>query len=153
MTLITGNSARLSWDASAKARKKGLTFIEVMVTIVILTSGLVAIYRAFFIGVNYVERLSHRLYALNLLDSKIAVIEKDFRSLKDFNIGAMTESAVIDHHTVDFQYTIHMAPVGKLLSVFALDITLTWQERGQIMSISRSAYFSGITSLSGERGS
>jgi hypothetical protein len=128
-------------------REAGLTFMEVMVTAVILSAGLVALYRSFFICADIVTHLSNRLYALNLIESRVATIERDFRSLKDFDIGAMSEEAVINNRPVTFTYTIDLQPVGELLSVFRLDITLSWEERGHVLSLSRSAYFSGLRSV------
>ncbi len=116
-------------------------------TSVILAAGLVAIYRAFFTGVNYLQHLSCRLYALNLIENRIASAEKNFRSLKDFDIGPLTETSLVNNYPVEFHYAVNLEPVGTLLSVFKLDIALSWEERGHTVTISRSAYFSGITSL------
>ncbi|MBF0570108.1 MAG: prepilin-type N-terminal cleavage/methylation domain-containing protein [Candidatus Omnitrophica bacterium] len=142
MTLRIGEAGR-----DAKASRRGITFIEVMVTAVILSAGLVAIYRAFFIGVDYLDHLSRRLCALDLIDNRVAVIERDFRALKDVDVGALNETVVLNSHPVDFTYHIQLKPVGQLLSVFQLDISLSWQERGREITISRSAYFSGAGSL------
>lgn len=144
MTLRIGNRSFLRKGFS---HKKGLTFFEVMVTAVVLSVGLVAIYRSFFITIDHLQYLSCRLYANNLIETKIAHVEKDFRDLKEFDIGSMTEEAEIGNKEVVFSYTVDMKPVGTLLSVFELDITLTWEDRGRMVSISRSAYFSGITPL------
>jgi hypothetical protein len=133
-------------------RIRGITFIEVMITVIILSTGLVALYRSFFSAVNYLDHLSTRFYALNLMESRIATIEKDFRSLKDFDIGPLQEEALINNHPVAFQYTVDFKPVGTLLSVFELDIVLSWQERGRVVSISRTAYFSGVTPLAASSG-
>ena len=142
MTLSTGRAPH------RKPRNKGITFIEVMLTVVVLSTGLVALYRTFFSAIDQLEHLSMRLYAINLMDSRIATIERDFRSLKDFDIGALSEEAVINGRPVMFQYTVDLTPVGTLLSVFELDIVLSWHERNRDVNITRTAYFSGITSLS-----
>lgn len=144
MILPTGN--RMS-SAHISSRKRGLSFLEVMVTAVILSVGLVAIYRSFFITFDHFHYLSCRLYANNLIETKIARAEKDFRDLKDFDIGSMTDEVEIGNKNVAFAYTIDLKPVGTLLSVFELDITLSWDDHGRTISISRSAYFSGITPL------
>jgi prepilin-type N-terminal cleavage/methylation domain-containing protein len=125
----------------------GFTFIELMVTVVVLSGGLVAIYRSYFSALNYLDHLSTRVMALNLLESRMAVIERDFRSLKDFDIGELSEEAMVNGRPVGFRYDIQLKPVGELLSVFELDIVLAWQEHGRDLNISRSAYFSGITPL------
>ena len=104
-------------------------------------------YRAFFSALNYLDHLAIRCYALNAMENRIASIERDFRSLKDFDIGPLAEEAVINNHPVRFQYKVDLKPVGQLLTVFQLDITLSWEERGRTMSLSRCAYFSGITSV------
>ncbi len=147
MTLTIGNHVVGSFFRRIPRRRRGLTFIEVMITAVVLAGGLVAIYRAFFIGLDQLDHLSCRLCAINLIEKKIALVEKDFRSLKDFDIGPLTEQGVINNRPVEFQYVINVQPVGELLAVFRLDIVLSWQEKGHAMSISRSAYFSGISAL------
>ena len=148
MMILSIGSRRLSYGLPAGSNKtRGITFIEVMLTVVILSVGLVGLYRSFFSAVNYLDHLSARLYALNLMESRIATIERDFRSLKDFDIGPLQEDAVINNRPVTFQYTVNFKSVGTLLSVFELDIVLSWEERGRVVSISRSAYFSGVTSL------
>jgi hypothetical protein len=146
MILSTGSNPRRR-RSDRVGRIRGITFIEVMLTVVILSVGLVAIYRSFFSAVNYLDHLSTRLYALNLMESRMATIEKDFRSLKDFDIGPLQEEALINNHPVLFRYTVDFKPVGTLLSVFELDVVLSWDERGREVSVARTAYFSGVTSL------
>ena len=143
MTSLTGSNARLRRGL----RAKGITFIEVMLTVIILSTGLVALYRSFFSAVNYLDHLSTRLYAINLMESRIATIEKDFRSLKDFDIGPLQQEATINNRPVTFRYAVDFKSVGTLLSVFELDIILSWEEHGRVVSISRTAYFSGVTSF------
>ena len=147
--LPTGNAHR-NFRARGCGFQKGLTFVEVMVTAVILSAGLVAVYRSFFIGADVMRHLSNRLYALNLIETRIALIERDYRASKDFDVGPLTEEAVINNFPVHFQFVINLKPVDQLLTVFQLDITLSWEERGRMMSLSRSAYFSGITSVGQE---
>ncbi|MFH0753702.1 MAG: prepilin-type N-terminal cleavage/methylation domain-containing protein [Candidatus Omnitrophota bacterium] len=150
MTLPIGNSVR-TW--SGRSRKiAGITFVEVMLTVVILSVGLVGLYRSFFAALNYQDHLAVRLYATNLIDGRIATIERDFRSLKDFDIGILSEEVVINNRVITFQYGVNFKSVGTLLSVFELDVVLSWEDRGKIFSISRTAYFSGISSLDASTG-
>lgn len=140
MTLTTGDGAFVGLD------RRGITFIEVMVTAVILSAGLVALYRSFFIGVDYLNHLSRRLCALDLMESRVADIERNFRALKDIDVGALEQTVVLNGQPVAFKYRVHLKPVGGLLSVFQLDIVLSWVERGRVVEIARTAYFSGIGS-------
>lgn len=147
--LSTGNSPHHGRTGCARpdGAGRGVTFIEVMLTVVILSVGLTALYRSFFSAVNHLDHLSTRLYALNLMENRIAAIEKDFRSLEDFDIGPLEQEVLIDHRPVLFRYAVDFRPVGTLLSIFELDIVLSWEERGRVVSLARTAYFSGVTSL------
>lgn len=120
--------------------------MEVMVTVVILAAGLVGIYRSFFIGSDIVDHLANRLCALNLLETKIAAIEKDFRSPTEFDIGPLTAEAEVNNRTMIYTYKVDLKPVGNLLSVFRLDISISWMEKGVEKTLSNSAYFAAISS-------
>jgi hypothetical protein len=126
--------------------RRGITFIEVMVTAVILSAGLAAIYRSFFIGVDYLDHLSHRLCALNLMEIRVAGIERDFRALNNVDVGPLNETVLLNGRPVDFSFNIQLKPVGNLLSIFELEIMLSWKERHRVISIARSAYFSSTSS-------
>jgi prepilin-type N-terminal cleavage/methylation domain-containing protein len=130
--------------------KRGLTFIEVMVTAVILSVGLVGIYRTFLIAADHAQYFSCRLMANTLIDGRIARIEKGFQELKDFDVGAMTETVLVNGRDVEFRYTMDLKPVGTLLSIFEIDMTIAWQDRGRTVTLSRSACFSGVTPLGKE---
>ena len=129
---------------------RGITFIEVMVTAVILSAGLVAIYRSFFIGVDYLDHLSRRLCALDLIETRVAGIERDFRMLNNVDVGALNETVLLNGRPVNFLFNIQLKPVGQLLTIFQLDLVLSWKERGRVISIARSAYFSSTGASSRE---
>ncbi|NLE64328.1 MAG: type II secretion system protein [Elusimicrobia bacterium] len=127
--------------------RRGLTLVEVLITAAILSGGLVAIYRAFFLSADYIDRLGSRIQALMMIEERIAVIEKDFRDLKDLDVGALVEVVPVNNRSVEYHYAIDLKPVGTLLSVFQLDIDLSWRMNGRTERVSRSAFFSGISSL------
>lgn len=128
------------------SNSSGLTFIEVMVAIIILSAGLVAIYRSFLLGVDLNEHLANRLYALNLLESRSAFIEKELRSLRVADVASSGGEEGYGVRPVSFQLSSILRPVGMLLSVFELDLSVSWQEKERMFTLSRSAYFSGLSS-------
>jgi hypothetical protein len=129
----------------------GFSFIEVMLAAIILAAGLVALYRSFMVGADFINYYASRLCAFNLLEDRIAAIEHDFQALKkNFDVGPSMEEVVINNRPVEFHYDIILKPVDKLLSVFQLDIQVSWQEKGRRAALFRSAYFSGLGSLPGE---
>jgi type II secretory pathway component PulJ len=118
-----------------------------MVAIIILSAGLVAIYRSFLLGADLNEHLANRLYALNLLESRSAFIEKELRSLHAADVSSSGGEEGYGVRPVSFQLSAVLKPVGTLLSVFQLDLSVSWQERERMFTLSRSAYFSGLSSF------
>ncbi len=127
--------------------QKGISFFEVLIAVVIMTTGLTAIYKSFFLTFDYLQYLSIRTQAQHLLETKIATIEQDFKSLENFDIGDMHVERDIGLKKIIFQYEIEMRPVDMLLSIFELEITLVWESQGKVNRISQTAFFSGISSI------
>ncbi len=129
MTSPTGNS------------RSGFTFIEVMITLVILSAGIITIYRTFFLCVDYLSRLSMRMYANELIDEKIADISRVFHETAD--LSAATGSSVvnkeINHQQVKFAYNIDFLPVDGYDGLFQLKVGVVWAESGRTTKMARMA--------------
>jgi len=63
--------------------EKGFTFIEVMVALVVLSAGIVTVYRSFFLCVDYLNNITTRIYASHLLDQRMADISLSLHSPRD----------------------------------------------------------------------
>ena len=127
-------------------KKKGFTFVEVMVAIMILTTGIVAIYKTFLLSLDQQNYLTHRLYASNLLDKKIFEMERLFQ---EKGIAALkedlTENVVVDNKNLVFQVkTFFRAPleIPDLEDVLQIDIGVFWPEHGRVVRLTRAAYVS-----------
>ena len=124
--------------------KQGFSFFEVMVAIAVLSAGLILIYNAFFISVNYTNHLTYRLQADILLDEKIAGLKQ---LLQDQTVLPLTlteevERVKIHNKPVDFQYTFDLHSVENLPGLFLLDISVSWRENSRRIQLSRSIYIS-----------
>ncbi len=122
----------------------GFTFIEVMVTLVVLSAGIVFIYKTFFTCVDYLSRLTLRLHASELVDEKIADINRVFRETKDIaaSRGSSVVTQQINHKRVDFTYQIEILPLSGYEGVFSLNVGVTWSYAGHQAAISRLAVLS-----------
>ena len=125
---------------------QGFTFIEIMVALVILSTGIVMVYKSFFLCVDYLSYLTCRLYAAQMLDSKMADISRSFGQSKDvfFERGAMTETVEVNHKWVDFNYTIYTMPLSGLNDVYQLKVTLAWYDGRHLMKLSRTSLLTKI---------
>jgi hypothetical protein len=117
-----------------------------MITLIILSSGIVMIYKSFFLCVDYLSYLTCRLYAFQLIESKIADISRSYRESPDstFDRGATTETLQVNHKWVDFNYNSEMSVVGGLDYVYRLKVTLSWHDGRRLMKISRESLLSKI---------
>ena len=124
------------------SNSRGFTFVEVMVSLVVLCSGIVLIYKSFFLCADYLNNITCRLYASSLIDEKICDISKSFAEFpsKELEFGDMSVVEHINHKDVQFNYDIKLAPLPDVKSVWMLDVNLNWADGRRNMHAERSAY-------------
>lgn len=118
---------------------KGFTFVEVMVTLVVLSAGIVFIYRTFFLCVDYLSRLSSRIHANELVDEKMSEISLLFREQGSpaFDRGPSSVSRSIEGRDVAFNYTIAMDPLEGQEGLYRLQVDVAWVDAGRPAHFSR----------------
>ena len=117
-----------------------------MVALVILSAGIVMIYKSFFLCLDYLSYLTCRLYASQMIESKMADISRSYQESQGafFDRGATTETMEINHKWVDFNYTINMTPLSGLDYVYLLQVTLAWYDGKRLMTLSRESLLTKI---------
>lgn len=121
--------------------KEGFSFIELMVTITILSAGIVGLYKILLSSLDRMDYLTHRIYATILLDNKISRIERMLRVYKALPVNLpREEKADVGSRLLTFQQEVNISEVEDLLEVFRVDIGLTWSEGGRSIHLGRSAY-------------
>ncbi len=127
-------------------KAKGFTFVEIMVALVVLSAGIVMIYKSFFMYVDHLSYLTCRLHASQMIESKIADITHSYKQNQDntFNRGAMTETIEINHKWIDFNYSIDLAPQVGLDYAYRLKVTLGWYDGRRLMHLSRESLLTRI---------
>jgi len=120
----------------------GFTFVEVMVSLVVLCCGIVLIYKSFFLCADYLNNLTCRLYASSLIDEKIGDISESFAEwpAKDLNFGNTFVTLQINHKPIQFIYDIKFAPLSDVSSVWQVDVNLKWVDGPRNMHMQRSTY-------------
>jgi len=124
--------------------KAGITFFEVMVAIVILSTGIVMVYKSFLKSLDYQSYLTARSCAVNLLEHKIAVIKAEYQENGGVNLveGIEAYDVVLNNRPVTFQFDIRYSAVDAVNDISQLDLMLSWMERGRSFYLSRSMYVS-----------
>jgi len=149
MISSTGNKATsLIWKRPINGkriiRKRGFSFVEVMVALAILSGGIVLIYKSFLISFEYIHHLSCRSYAMTILDNKINDLQQIFAAKKEipFQQNSVGESAMINNRLVYFRYQLDFKVVGNLKNIYQLDIALDWDEGSRHKKFTRQVYIS-----------
>src|SRR5450755_3900327 len=123
-TMTSPRKEKMGLPATAKSAtgNKGFTFVEVMVSLVVLCCGIVLIYKSFFLCADYLNNLTCRLYASNLIDEKIGDISQSFAEwpAKDLNLGDRVVTLNINYKPVRFNYDINLVPLPDVKSVWQL---------------------------------
>ena len=137
MISLTGNKPSVS-----RRNPRGYTFLELMVTVAILSIGIVAIYKGLITSLDYQTQLSCRLCAMNLMDHEIARIEKEFEPQGEFpsSENGKIVQAVLDYREVPFEVSAQVNYFPNLEGLAQAEVTLTWPDRGRDMRIKRTIY-------------
>jgi prepilin-type N-terminal cleavage/methylation domain-containing protein len=128
---------------------KGFTFIEIMMTLAVLSGGIVMLYKSFFLCLDYQNHLTYRVYASNLLEDKIAITEQMVRDYKilAFKEDAQNEEVVFHSRPMIFHVDVQVALVSDVPSLYQLTVTVSWKEQKRDVTLRRSAYVSNLTSI------
>ncbi len=127
-------------------RNHGFTFIEVMVTLVILSVGIVAILKVFIVSLDQLSYLGNRVYATIALDNKIIKMSRGMSTYNTLTFRSFEENESIDTgpKNVDFKEQIKITEIANFSDLFLLESTISWNERGRTMQLARSVYLSNI---------
>ena len=133
----TGNDLR-------RNRKRGFSFLEVMVAMMVLSGGLVLIYKSFFIALDYTNHLTCRLQADVLLDEKISELNRILQDQNQLTLvpPLAVDRVIIANKPIVFQYTLDFHSIENLPGLFLLDISIIWREGNRRIELSREVYLS-----------
>ena len=148
MTSPTGNeSARCTHGPGRGIR--AFTFVELMLTVVILSVGVVMIYRSYFISLNVLNHFKRRVVAMNLCDDKLARLEYDFRAQQKLpspeNESQSVETLKLNDYT--FDYFQNISNLEGLTGVQEVDWKIAWQEGKRHIELNSSALISSSISF------
>ena len=127
-------------------KNKGLSFIELMLTIVILSSGLVFIYKAFFISLSSFNYLTNRLYAMNLMSNQIASLRQTFAVTNDITkqLGQTTKTITFNGKPVDFVLDKKANTINSTANLYEAEVLAGWKEGNRDFKVTQSAYVGGF---------
>lgn len=124
--------------------KQAFTFIELMITLVILMAGLVAIIQGFITAAHAVNNAQNNIAAIQFLDSKMQELEAGSRKNNGIKKDALTGNFTSD--TRAFNWSLDIAAVEKSQPIDLSEdlnevrLSVSWQERGLSKDLSVLTY-------------
>lgn len=137
-TSPTGTKAR-------RRRQRGYTFVEVLLAVAIFSAGMVGVFRTLVVSLDRLSLLTNRMYANLILENQISGMERALRTLGSLPFELNPQQEVqIGARTVIFQKTTDIRQLKELNDIFAVTLSLGWEERGKKVSLSKSAYLANF---------
>ena len=122
--------------------RRGFTLIEVLVTLAVLSVGIVAIYRTYFLTLDTLSHVNSRLTAINLLNERVVALERSLKERGEIPFGSAEDvaTATIHNRPVDFHFDTAIRNVEDLQNFYDVTLVLWWVENARTIHLSRSFY-------------
>jgi prepilin-type N-terminal cleavage/methylation domain-containing protein len=122
--------------------QRGFTLIEIMVTVAILSLGILVIYESFFISLDAFSYYVNYLNAQAWINEKIWEFQNQMVEIEFLELGDKRGSFFANDK--DFHWSVYVNPVDEEYDVYKLDVSLFWQEGNRERFIYRAAYASKL---------
>ena len=127
MTLITGNK-----------RSRGFTLVEVMVTVAVLSFGLVYIYQSLFICLDTLNYCDNYLNVLPQMNEKVCLVQD---TLKSSGPEAQLDTeGNFSSGKKDFKWVLSYFLADESEYLYQLTLNVEWKAGRRIAGLSRTAY-------------
>ena len=111
-----------------------------MVTLVVLSTGILFIFKTFFQCVDYLSRLSTRLYANAVIEERMSDIVRVARQTGDVSPEQCLPARF---QSVDFSCEVQASPIENYDGLYQIQVTVSWVDpRQSAMRLSRTAVIS-----------
>lgn len=117
---------------------KSFTLVELIVTVAILSFGIVSIYEAFFVSVDVFGYYTNYLNTQDWVNEKISETESSLMQSQTLKIGQTSGQITRDHKTFDWVMTVDQK--NEEQGLYRVNVTLSWREGGKTAKTSRTAY-------------
>ncbi len=104
--------------------KKGIALLEVMLSILILSVGLVAVYRPFLSALSTLQKLNDRIEASGMLSQKMWEVISTVRSAKSLDWKTQREELIGKNKTFEYSVQKELLTSDELL--YRLVFHISW---------------------------
>lgn len=123
----------------SKIAAHGFTLIEVIVTVAILSLGVVLIFEAFFISLDSFNYYSNYLNVASWADEQIWETQKNLNYFGSEEPYA-EQGGSINRNNRDFRWDLAYSLISSEPDLYEINLELNWQEGRRAAKLSRTAY-------------
>ncbi len=125
--------------------QEGYTFVEVLLAVVIFSAGMVGVFRTLLVSMDRMSLLTNRMYANLVLENKISEMERSLRTHNSLPFELNPQEHVpVGPRTLVFNKRTDIRQLKNLNDIFAVTLTLSWQDSRKDVSLSKSAYLANF---------
>jgi len=123
------------------SKKRGFTLVEVMVSVVILGSGLVLVANSYIVAAKGVNSTANNITALNLAQEKLQALE--VLSLKE-GLSVLDTQDVLKSNFKNYNYTQEITEITEPLDLAKNFVqacaSISWQEQNTTKNVTLSTF-------------
>lgn len=131
MILLIGKST--GWSLRKEGAPTGLTLIELMLSVVVLSFGLVAIIGSFLTATSALNTSQNRLKAIELLQKRLALLKQESIEQNGLDETTFSEPVVLNNRPAHYSEEISSLPNLPSLDLSQelnlVKLSLAWKER------------------------
>ena len=129
----------VTFDMVNKCKKnKGFTLVEVMMTVAILSFGIVSIYEALFVSLDAYGYYTHYFNTSDWIGEKIWEVQSELINSGALNEEQTSGKIVRDHKAYDWLMTVSL--LDPTQGLYKVRVILSWQEGNKKVDTTREVY-------------
>lgn len=129
--------------SKANRLARAFTLIELMISVAILSVGIVFILRSFLSNVSALDSGSNYIRALQFLDQKLVEVEHEIKREKGIELGTQQGEVMIGARPALWTFqvlSLENEEKEEIKDICKVKITLTWREAGKSRQIGLATY-------------
>ncbi|MFH1767802.1 MAG: prepilin-type N-terminal cleavage/methylation domain-containing protein [Candidatus Omnitrophota bacterium] len=120
-----------------RINRKGLTFVEVLVAVAVVSLSLVSIFRVFFETISIRQHLKNRIEAQIYLEENKKEIQN---IINEKSIAGEYVNYTSEGKSPRFTLISRIKKLRQFNKIYQLEITVSWKEKGRNVSLRRFVY-------------
>lgn len=154
MILKTGNNTVDNIPASVRTslfclhrikKNDGISFVQVMVTLMIMSLGFVSLLNVYRISIDRMSHLTNRIYLQLIQDNRLTFIDYSLRAYQKLPFDIRNnEETFIGSRKIQYDQTLQIHAMGDFLNIFFVGSSLNWKEGQKIRSLNAERYIANF---------